>query len=101
MGAAAGEHPLRSGGPCGVGYGMQAEGTLPALLAICAGDTMGNCSFFPLLFFLLSPWSRAGCDFGVLSAMRTLSQEAGQRGSPFSRLFLIRASCSVGTNKKV
>lgn len=29
-------------GPCGMGYGMQAEGTLPAPLAICAGGAMGT-----------------------------------------------------------
>lgn len=62
-----------------MGYGIQAEGTLPALLAICAEDAMGTSFFFPCCLSA-APWSMAGCDFWVLSATGTLSQEPGGEG---------------------
>lgn len=46
----------------------------------CHGKFNFFFSFF--FFFLLPPWSRAGCDFWVLSTTGMLIQEAGGEDKP-------------------
>lgn len=57
----------------------QAEGTLPALLAIWCRRCHGNLVFFSP--FSVS-WNRAGSDFWMLDAGGTLSQEVRGEGKP-------------------
>lgn len=79
----------------------QAEGTLLALLAVWCRRCRGNLVFFSPFS---ASWNRAGCDFWMLDAGGTLSQEVGGEGKARFRGVPQRGAacggfCSVGANK--